>query len=74
MCKPLQVTLSQLETMNEKSCGDIRDKLVQPFPRVNNWAWLLKEENPRCTACLSYVGYNGKNYCVRDIQYEIRKR
>lgn len=70
MCKPLQITESQLETMNEKSCGDLRGKLVQPFPRVNNWAWeLMQPINPNCTNCLSYVGLDGKDYCVKDIDY-----
>lgn len=74
MCKPLQVTESQLELMNEPNCGDLRDKLVQPFPRVNNWAWLLKKESPTCTACLSYVFYNGLPYCVKDIQHNDTER
>jgi len=70
MCKYTAITISQLENVNEKPCGDLRDKLVQPFPRVDNWAWLLKGENPRCTACFSYVFFNGVPYCVKDIDYQ----
>lgn len=64
-----KIPLSLLETINEKSCGDLRDKLVQPFPKVDNFAWLLNEENPKCVACLSYVYFNDKPYCVKDISY-----
>ena len=72
MCKSI-ITLSMLETINEKPCSEIRGDLVRIISKVDAWAWLLKEENPKCTACLSYIGYDGKNYCVKDIDYSKKK-
>jgi len=70
MCKSI-VTLSMLETINEKSCGDLRDKLIAPFPNVDNKAWLLKEPiNAKCSFCLGYVFYNEQNYCLKDVIYK----
>jgi len=66
-----RITESQLETINERSCEELKIKLVKPFPRVDNLAWLLTEPtNVRCTSCLSYVYFNDKPYCVKDVVYQ----